>query len=186
MKLGKAQFEFVGLNQPFLGEPMSPNEGASKEQTGLVSKFRVTTSDELDLLVGVIAWPNALPEIKGLEMVRGEEKYQRLISAGRMSLMLPVAGKWMGELRALRFNPESGKSNLASVTIEDLERFSQQGFVQELSKHAQIGTRSELVNDLSKKANSKAFLCDSNNVTACAIAYTATRVLPVMYDYGRE
>lgn len=186
MKLGKAEIEFLALNQPYLGEPMSPNEHALKEQVGVISKFRVKTTDELDLVVGVITWPNALPEVKALEMVNGEEKYKRLLSAGRLSIMLPASGKWMGELRALRFNPASGKANLASISIEDLQRFSQQEFIPSLSAHAQIGTRSELVNDVSMKANSQAFLCEANDVTACAIAYTATRVLPVMYDYGRE
>lgn len=186
MKIGKAEVEFLALNQPYLGEPMSPAEGAPKEQSGVISKFRVKTTDELDLVVGVITWPQALPEVKALEMVNGEEKYKRLISAGRLSIMLPGDRKWMGELRALKFNPSSGKANLASISLEDLQRFSQQEFVPALSAHAQIGTRSELVNDVGMKANSQAFLCEANDVTACAIAYTATRVLPVMYDYGRE
>lgn len=186
MKIGKAAFEFLAVNQPYVGEPMSPDEGFTDEQTGIVSKFRVTTTDELDLIVGVITWPNALPEVKALEMPQGEDKYKRLLSAGRLSIMLPKSGKWMGELRALKYNPESGKANLASISVADLQRFSQQEFLPALSERARIGTRSELVGDSSRKANSSTFLCDANDVTTCAIVYIATRVLAVMYDYGRE
>jgi hypothetical protein len=185
MKIGKAEFEFLSLNQPFLGKPMSVIGDAPTEQTGTISKFRVTTTDQLDLVAGVITWPNALPEVKAIEMTQGEEKYERLISSGRLSLLTPSEGKWLGQLRAIKFNPATRKENLASISLEELQVFSQNEFLPALTARARVGTRAELVNETNKMAGSLAFLCDANDVTACAIAYTGTRVLAVMYDYGR-
>ena len=186
MKIGKAEFEFLSLNQPYLGKPMAPSGNAPAEQTGTISKFRVTTTDQLDLVAGVITWPNALPEVKALEMTQGEEKYERLIGSGRLSLLTPGDGKWLGQLRAMKFNPASGKENLASITLEELQFFSQNEFLPAMNERAKIGTRAQLANETNRNAGSLAFLCDANDVTACAIAYIATRVLAVMYDYGRN
>jgi hypothetical protein len=186
MKIGKAEFEFLSLNQPYLGKPMSVVANGPAEQTGLISKFRVTTTDQLDLVAGVITWPNALPEVKALEMTKGEEKYERLVGSGRLSLLTDIDGKWLGQLRAMKFNPVSRKDNLASITLEQLQVFSQNEFLPAINARAKVGTRAELANETNKNAGSLAFLCDANDVTACAIAYTTTRVLAVMYDYGRN
>jgi hypothetical protein len=186
MKIGKANFDFLSLNQAFLGKPMSPLEGSEIEQLGSISKFRITTSDQLNMVAGVITWPNALPEVKALEMTQGEEKYERLINSGRLSLLVPFEGKWLGQLRAMKFNTATRKENLASITLEQLQAFSQNEFLPAMSARAQVGSRAELANETNKNAGSLAFLCEANDVTACAIAFTATRVLAVMYDYGRD
>jgi hypothetical protein len=86
----------------------------------------------------------------------------------------------------MKFNPVSRKENLASITLEQLQVFSQNEFLPAINARAKVGTRAELANETNKNAGSLAFLCDANDVTACAIAYTATRVLAVMYDYGRS
>ena len=47
-----------------------------------------------------------------------------------------------------------------------------------------IGSKADLVGDTSNRKNYMAFTCQVGNLKAIAVAFTLSRVLPIMYDFG--
>jgi hypothetical protein len=47
-----------------------------------------------------------------------------------------------------------------------------------------IGSKAELAGDTSNRKNHLSFMCEIGNETAVAVAFTLSRVLPIMYDFG--
>lgn len=187
MKLGKSEITFLDLRQPFVERPMSPFDGASEEQAGQITRFRVTTTDLLDAVFGIVEWPYAETEVRPIEVEAGESKYLRLKASGRLSVMQHGSDQWFAELRAMKYNHESNKANLASIDIERLQYFSSSEFEDLFQKNlGNLGTRASLVADQGKRRNQLAFTCKKQNYEAVAIAFTATRVLPIMFDYGLD
>ncbi len=88
-----------------------------------MTKFRVTTTDQLDYVFGIIEWPNADPEVNFIDAVDGLTKYERLQSAGRMGIQTKFGDFWLLELKAMKINPEIGRANLAGATIQKLDEF---------------------------------------------------------------
>jgi hypothetical protein len=188
IQLGKAKIELFPELVGFLGKPMDDSQGDGSEQQSQLKKFRVTTTDDLNILFGIIVWPQAKPEVRFLEWVDGESKYKCLQGTGRMSIDLPFADSWMGQLRAMKYNHNSKKTNLAGITLGKLDEFSQQNFSERLlsSGAAAVGTREVLHGETNQNKNNLAFLAKPMDFETVAIAFTATRVLAVMHDYGLD
>lgn len=187
MKLGKSEITLLDLRKLFVERPMSPFDGAAEEQAGQITRFRVTTTDLLDAVFGIVEWPNAETEVRPVEVEAGESKYLRLKGSGRLSVMDHGHEQWFAELRAMKYNPESNKANLASIDKELLQTYSSLEFEALFAKHQGIfGTRASLIADQGKRRNQLAFTCKKQNYEAVAIAFTATRILPIMFDYGLD
>lgn len=188
IQLGKAKIDLFPELVGFLGKPMDDSQGDNSEQQGQLKKFRVTTTDDLDILFGIVVWPQAKPEVRFLEWVDGESKYKCLQGTGRMSIDSPLANTWMGQLRAMKYNHESKKTNLANVSLDKLDEFTQQNFSERLlsSGATAVGTRQALHDETNQNKNKLAFLAKPMDFETVAIAFTATRVLAVMYDYGLD
>ena len=188
IELGKAKIELFADLVGFVGAPMDVSDGESAEQAGQLKKFRVTTTDDLNILFGIVVWPEAKPEVRFLEWFDGESKYKCLQGTGRMSIEAPIPGKWMGQLRAMKYNPESKRTNLANITIEKLDEFTQQDFTNRLlnSGAIAIGSREAIHGETNKNKRNLAFLAEPMDFETVAIAFTATRVLAVMHDYGLD
>jgi hypothetical protein len=94
----------------------------------------------------------------------------------------------MGQLRAMKYNHESKKTNLAGITLEKLDEYTQQNFTERLLKNGAIGvgTREELHGEVNRNKKNLAFLSKPMDFETVAIAFTATRVLAVMHDYGLD
>ena len=188
MKIGKAELEFLGEAVPFAGKPMTLHNDAAEEQLGKVNKFRVTTTDQLDYVFGVVQWPNANPEVVFFEEIEGESKYESLTHAGRLGILPNFGDFWLLELRAMKYNQEAKKTNLAGAQSEHLDMFVDGNAAQVLKKHGAlaIGTREQLVGETNKKRNQLAMTCEVGNIEAVAVAFTITRVLAIMMDYGHN
>jgi len=186
--IGKAKIEFIETPAPFAGKPMNRHEGAPEEQIGSVTKFRVTTTDQLDYVFGIIEWPNASPEVNFIDAVDGLTKYERLQKAGRMGIQTKFGDFWLVELTAMKINPERGWANLAGVTIQKLDEFLGAGTKDLLISLGAfgVGTREALVRDQSKNRNVLSLTCAEGNVELIATAFVITRVLAVMMDYGQS
>jgi hypothetical protein len=188
VKIGKANIEFLGEAVPFAGKPMTLHVDAPEEQLGTVNKFRVTTTDQLDYVFGIVQWPNANPEVIFFEDVDGESKYESLTHAGRLGILPNFGDFWLLELRAMKYNQEAKKTNLAGALIENLDKFVDGDAEQVLKEHGAlaIGTREELVGETNKKRNQLAMTCKVGDIEAVAVAFTITRVLAIMKDYGHN
>jgi hypothetical protein len=185
--VGKAAIEFLESNVDYFETPMAPlDPDDNSEQKGSVSKFRITTTDDLDMVLGLVTWPAAKPEVRSIEFIDGLKKYERLSKAGRMGILpFDEAGYWVAELRAMKIatNPWA---TLNAVTLEELSVMAQSDAASLLIENGalELGSRAELFGDNSRRKNYLAMKCKPGDTRAVAVAFALTRVLPVMHDFG--
>ena len=187
IKIDKATIELIDGPTAYFGKPASADEGYDGEQAGTVQKFRVTTLDTLNMVFGIVTWPNARPEVRSIEMLDGLHKYQRLEKAGKWSFVPLPNGDWVGELNVLKIGgkdyPTLNSSNLA-----ELNSLAQTDVITLLTKlgATALGTREELHGETNKQRNRLAVLVKPDAVEAIAAAFTITRVLAIMNDLGED
>jgi hypothetical protein len=95
-------------------------DGAAEEQLGFVQKFRIITTDDLDFIFGLVTWPSARPEVRAIELVEGLSKYERLVNAGRLSLIPVDQNQWLAEVNVMKFNGRD-RQTLNRPTPEELD-----------------------------------------------------------------
>jgi len=184
--VGKAQIEFLESGVSFAEKPMNPHKGfEGLEQIGSVAKFRVTTTDDLDMIFGLIDWPNANLEVRHLETLDGLEKYKRLENAGRLGVGVLQDSFWYSELRAMKYAAKDW-ATLNQVSLAELGEMLEgdAGKLLTDSGVLKIGSKAELAGDTSNRKNHLSFTCEIGDKKAVAVAFTLSRVLPIMYDFG--
>lgn len=184
--ISMATVEILDNEQIFNGTPIA---SVSKEpEVGKLKTFRVTTTDTLVLKVGVVSWPSGSFDLIPYEKVQGLMKHDFLESRGRTSLYVQENGDWMFVLRALKWNEKQQKPNLADATLAQLNELAEQDF-EELLKSCgakAVGRREELVGETNRNRFQLAMLIEPRNMEAIAAAFTVTRVLAVVKDFGME
>lgn len=186
MHVNRCTIETLDEEIQFEDKPMNPTEGAQPIQVGRLKRFRITTTDTLNFVFGLVEWPDARPEVRPIEMIDGLEKYKRLESAGRWSLIPQPDGSWLGEVNALRYNGRDYQT-LASVSegeLEDLVGESPDSFFARVGCLA-YGTREEISSDESRTRGKRAVKVRAGDLKAIAAVFAATRVMAVMNDLGR-
>ena len=184
--VGKAEIEFLDSGLSYVEKPMNPHKGFEElEQTGTVTKFRVTTTDDLDMIFGLVSWPHANLEVRHLETIDGLGKYKRLAQAGRMGFSVHQEKYWYAELRAMKRSKKVW-ATLNQVSLAELSEMLEGDAEKLLSDSGvlKIGSKAELAGDTSNRKNLLSFMCEIGNETAIAVAFTLSRVLPIMYDFG--
>lgn len=188
IQVGKAKLESLRSTVPYFGVPMNPGEGIDErvEQAGLADQFRITTTDDLDIVISVIQWPEGSPEVKLTEWIDGLSKYERLRNAGRLGALTEFGPEWMAELRVLKYADQDSRPTLVKSAWEEIAEMFQ-GDPKELlvaNGALEVGTREELGPDSGPRRSQLAMRCRAGDSTAMAVAYTLTRVLPIMHDFG--
>ena len=179
-----ATIEFIEGEQSFDGTPIS---SSSKEnEVGKLKSFRVTTTDTLVLKVGVVSWPSGSFDVVPFEKVQGLMKHDFLESRGRTSLYVQENGDWLFVLRAFKWNELQQKPNLADATLPELSELAEEDFEELLISHGAkaVGTREKLVGETNRNRFQLAMLVEPHNMEAIAAAFTVTRVLAVVKDFG--
>lgn len=187
MKVNRATIELVAGTSPIADKPMHIYDGADEEQLGFVQKFRITTTDDLDFIFGLVTWPSARPEVRAIELVEGLSKYERLVNAGRLSLIPVDQNQWLAEVNVMKFNGRD-RQTLNRPTPYELD-FLAGGDAQKLLLDCgvkRVGTREELVGDTSTKRNALAVIVGVGDVKAISATFALTRVMAVMYELGLE
>jgi hypothetical protein len=94
--------------------------------------------------------------------------------------------QWVAELKAMKFNHEQGKANLAGATQSELTAFAESEIKGVLSAfgNVEIGTKEELIGETNRNRTKLALRCDSGNTDLIAAAYVVTRVLAILKDFG--
>jgi hypothetical protein len=188
IKVGKASLDKLRSSVAYFGVPMNVQAGTDEkaEQAGLAEQFRITTTDDLDIVISVIQWPSASPEVKLTDWIDGLSKYERLKSAGRLGVLTEFGSDWLAELRVLKYADRDSRPTLVKSTWEELaEMLEGDPKALLLSNGAiEVGTREELGPDLGPRRSQLAMRCPDGDCTAMAVAFTLTRVLPIMYDFG--
>lgn len=184
ISVGKCEIEIFTEKKAYRGKPSGDRDGG--EQTGLLRNFRVTSSDELNLMCGLIEWPNSDPEVKPIDLLAGLGKHDNLSRRGSMSLGVNADGNWVATIRALKYNPEKKYFTLHGVNeaeLDDLLGHSIRDFVLEVGA-IKFGTKSEVDGDTTRSANQLAMVITPGAIEPLAIAYTVSRALAVIKDFG--
>ena len=187
ISVSKCEIEFIPGSKNYRGKPASArNEGS--EQNGKLTTFRVTSSDELNLIVGLIEWESAEPEVVPIDLISGLQKHNELKNRGRMSIKVTDDGKWLVILSVMKYNPEKQYFTLHGGKLEHIDAYlghSLEDFL--ISSGAlRFGTRAEINGDASRTANQLAVLIEPGDLATLAIAYTVTRPLAVINDFGLD
>ena len=187
ISVSKCEIEFLPGSKPYRGKPMADRK-TKVEQTGKLTTFRVTSSDELNLIVGLIEWENDEPEVTALDLISGLQKHNELIERGRMSIKMSQDGKWLVILSALKYSPSKDRFTLHDGKLEDIDDFLGHSFKEFLmgSGALRFGTRGDIDGGSSRTANQLAVVIEPGDIETLAIAYTVTRPLAVINDYGLD
>lgn len=180
-EIGKAKFEVIDFEVPYEGKPTASDVTA----IGTLTTYKVTTSDLSALKFGVVTWEDDTSEAIPIDFLDGEQKYERLERAGRLTL-INFEGSWIAELNAMKFNPEKGRSNLASATYEEISEFAESDLKVTLERFGSvsIGTREQLHGETNRNRLKLSLKCDKGNKDAIAATYVVTRVLATLKDFG--
>jgi len=187
--VGLASIEWLESDQPYIGKPM---DGGEHEIEGICDKFRVTTLDELNMVFAVIRWPSHKPQVSCITKISGQEKYDRLEDAGRLGIFQTAEDNravWSFELRTMKYGDNQLRQTLKQSTIQDLDYLLEgQSALELLKTHGalKVGKRGDLAPaTASNRANELFVIGDAENKNLVAVAFTITRVLAVMKDFGK-
>jgi hypothetical protein len=186
ISVGKCEIEIFTEKKPYRGKPASDRDGV--EQLGSLRNFRVTSSDELNLMCGLIEWPNSMPEIKAIDLLSGLGKHNELKNRGGMSLVQAKDGNWLAAIRALKYNPLKKYFTLHGVSeleLDDLLGYSLKDYLLDLGA-LRFGTRADIDSDSSRNKNQLAMVVSPGSIEPLAVAYTVTRALAVIKDFGLD
>jgi hypothetical protein len=187
ISISKCEIEFLPGTKSYHGKPMADRKAATN-QNGKLTTFRVTSSDELNLIVGLIEWENAEPEVIPIDKVAGLQKHEDLARRGRMSVQLTSDDKWLIVLSVLKYSPLKEYFTLHGGNLEDIDTFVGESFKDILieSGALRFGTRAEIDGETSRSANQLAVVIEPGDIQTVALAYTVTRALAVINDYGLD
>lgn len=184
ISVSKCEIEIFSEKKSYRGKPSGDRDGG--EQTGLLRNFRVTSSDKLNLMCGLIEWPNADPEITPIDLLSGLGKHDNLRNRGRMTLTKNKDGNWVATLRALKYSPAKRYFTLHGVTEDELDEIlghSIRDFLLEVGA-LKFGKKSEIDGETGRNANQLAIVVAPGHLEPLAVAYTVTRALAVIKDFG--
>ena len=187
ISVSKCEIELIPGSKSYRGKPTSAKDEAN-EQTGTLSTFRVTSFDELNLMVGMLEWPNASPEVRPLDLIGGLQKHEALNGRGSITIVPTQSGKWLVPLRVLKYSQNKKYFTLHGATEEEIDEFLGHSFRELLIDLGaiEVGTRGEIDGDKSRTANQLAALVEPGDIKTLAVAYTVTRPLAVINDFGLE
>jgi hypothetical protein len=103
-----------------------------------------------------------------------------------MSLEVDSEGNWVATIRALKYSAEKNYFTLHGVSeseLDDLLGHNLHDFVLGLGA-LKFGTKAEILGDSSRSANQIAMVVPAGSLEPLAVAYTVSRALAVIKDFG--
>lgn len=187
ISISKCEIELVPGTKGYLGTPMA-NRNSSATEQGSLETFRVTSSDELNMMVGLIHWKESEPEVIPIELFSGLNKHQELMRRGRMSIGKSRDGNWLVILSVLKYNSIKDRFTLHGGHLDQIDEYLGQSFKELLLEVGaiRVGSRREIDAETSRAANELAAVVQPGDLRTVAVAYTVTRTLAVINDYGLE
>ncbi len=189
IQVGLASIEWLELDQTYINKPMGKGDF---DITGVCDKFRVTTLDGLNMVFAIIRWPADKPEVNYITHSSGELKYERLKGAGRLGIFDTTNGQddvWSFELRAMKYGEGQTQPTLKQATLQDLDQLLEgQSALELLTQHGaqRVGKRGDLASaEAGKRYNELFATTEPRNNDLIAVAFTLTRVLAIMKDFGK-
>lgn len=185
ISVSKCEIEFLDDPKPYRGRPVGDRKEVI-DQTGTLTTFRITSSDEMNLIAGLIEWDSAEPEVVPIDLISGLNKHNELKNRGRMSIKHSRDGNWLVVLSVMKYNPSKQYFTLHGGALEDIDDYLGHSFKDFLmgSGALRFGTRGEIDGETSRTESQLAVVIKPGDIETLAIAYTVTRPLAVINDYG--
>ena len=185
LSINKAVVETLDSAVPITEAPVDANAEGQK-LAGTASLFRITTSDTLDATFALIQWPGFNPDIRIHAFDAGLEKHERLKSSGRMSILSSRDGNWLVELTALKYSSAKSWPNLRVPSFAELDELAGQSFAELMSELGalSVGTREAVDQETNRRKNYPAMVVPKGEIEAILAAFTVTRVLALVKDFG--
>ena len=187
ISVNTCEIEFFDGEEDCIGTPTSMR-GQSVEIAGKLRRFRVTSLDELNIIVGLTVWDNGDVEVRPLQLVSGLSKHNALDNRGGMSLLRSRDEKWLVPLRVLKFNQERKYFTLQSASLPEIDGILGHSFKDFLTAAGalRVGTRQLIDSETSRSSNQLAMVVEVGDLPTVALAYTVTRALAVIKDNGLQ
>jgi len=187
ISVSKCEINFLPGTKDYRGKPMSEGREAA-EQSATLTSFRVESSDELNLIVGLLEWPQANPEVKVIDLLAGLEKHNELEQRGRMSITPARDGNWLVVLSVLKYNVDKDRFTLHAGHLDQIDEYLGQSFEELLLAVGalRVGTRAEIDEETARTANQLAVVVTPGDIQTLAVTYTVTRALAVINDFGMD
>jgi hypothetical protein len=187
ISIGRCEIEFIPGAKPSLGKPTSQRKDF-REQVAQLTTFRITSSDELNLMVGLYIWEEAAPEVRPIDLLGGLQKHNELKGRGGISLTISQGGKWLVPLRVLKYSASKGYFTLQGASEEELDEILGHSFRELMMDLGAIkfGPRESIDQETNNKRNQLAMIVEPGNLEAIAVAYAVTRAQAVILDFGLD
>jgi hypothetical protein len=153
------------------------------DATGTARRYKITGPGRLHLQVLDVTWDNGERDIRTVERNGSPQRFDRLCHGARLGI-LKAGPDLMVELRQARMTTADW-STCHKADLPALDAGAQTNTAKALrqagAKH--VGTRSEVLDDTSCRRNylCAAFVAEATTVPI--VAYTLTRVLPVLNKF---
>jgi hypothetical protein len=185
LSINKAVVETLDSSVPITEIPVDAKAEGQK-LAGTASLFRITTSDTLDATFALIQWPGLNPDIRIHSFDAGLEKHERLKNSGRMSILSSRDGNWLVELTALKYSSAKAWPNLRVPSFTELDELAGQSFAELMSELGalSVGTREAVDQETNRRKNYPAMVVPKGETEAILAAFTVTRVLALVKDFG--
>lgn len=184
---GVCEITFDGETKDYRGKPISEKASPS-EQTAKLSTFRVTSSDELNLIVGLFEWPSNAPEVRPVDLLKGITKHNELKRRGSISLVPARDGNWLAPLKVMKFSPDRGYFTLHGASENEMDGLLGHSFKDFLLDVGalEFGTRATIDGETGNTRNQLAVKVIPGDLKTLALAYTLTRPVAVIKDFGMD
>lgn len=184
---GVCEITFDGETKNYRGKPISERDNPS-EQVAKLTTFRVTSSDELNLIVGLFEWLNNAPEVRPVDLLKGITKHNELKRRGSISLVPARDGNWLAPLKVMKFSSDRGYFTLHGALEDEMDELLGHSFKDFLLDVGalEFGTRGTIDSETGKMRNQLAVKVSPGDLKTLALAYTLTRPVAVIKDFGME
>lgn len=185
ISVGVCEVGFFEKASTYAGKS-SGSRSQPDEMVAKLRRFKVESSDELELIAGLLEWPNGDVEVRPLQLLGGLQKHSALDNRGGMSVVPSRDGKWLAPLRVLKFNSERRYFTLHSVAIQEIDALLGHSFSDFLLEIGalRVGSRQVIDGETSRVASQLAMVIEPGDLLTLAVAYTVTRPLAVIHDFG--
>lgn len=184
---GVCEVTFDGETKDYRGKPVSQKDNPA-EQTAKLSTFRVTSSDELNLIAGLFEWPSSAPEVRPVDLLNGIAKHNELKRRGSISLVPAQDGNWLAPMNVMKFNPDRGYFTLHGATEDEMDELLGHSFKDFLLDVGALdfGTRATVDAETGRMRGQLAVKVKPGDLKTLALAYTLTRPVAVIKDFGMD
>lgn len=185
LSISKAVVETLDSEIPITESPVDAKADGQK-LAGKASLFRITTSDTLDATFALIQWPGFNPDVRIHSFDNGLEKHERLKNGGRMSILSSRDNNWLVELTALKYSSAKDWPNLRVPTFEELDDLAGQSFSDLMLELGalRIGSRLDIDQETNRRKSYPAMVVPKGHIEAIFAAFTVTRALALVKDFG--